>query len=182
MWDNGAFSHYRAGGVLDHIAFQNWVEPRLGHPHWAVIPDVIDGTVEQNRQLLKQWSLPPFLSAPVWHMGLPIDWLLEIADNWPRFCFGSSGAYWQVGSERWKSRTDVAWNALENHGHKPWVHLLRGLAICGCEWPFASADSVNVAVSYARNGEKPIDMIRRIDAKQSPIKWDIVPVQQTMQL
>ena len=52
MWDNGAFTHHQRGGELDIAAYSKWVEPLLGHPHWAVIPDVIDGTVEEQRDMI----------------------------------------------------------------------------------------------------------------------------------
>lgn len=171
MWDNGAFSAYTRGEKFDPVAFARWVEPRLGHPHWAVVPDVIGGDVDAQREAAKDWPHPKELSAPVWHMDLPIDWLLEIADNWPRFCFGSSGAYWQVGSELWERRADEAWNALERRGHRPWVHMMRGLALCGERWPFASADSVNVARNFKSARVCPERMARAIDARQSPVRW-----------
>lgn len=171
MWDNGAFSAYTRGEKFDPVAFAKWVEPRLGHPHWAVVPDVIGGDVDAQREAAKDWPHPKELSAPVWHMDLSIDWLLEIADNWPRFCFGSAGAYWQVGSELWERRADEAWNALERRGHRPWVHMMRGLALCGERWPFASADSVNVARNFKSARVCPERMARTIDARQSPVRW-----------
>lgn len=178
MWDNGAFS-FRDKGGLDPLAFAEWVEPRLEHPHWAVVPDVIDGAVEQQRELVSAWPHSRALSAPVWHMGLSIDWLLELADTWPRICFGSTSKYWQVGSEAWERRADEAWNALERRGLRPWVHMLRGLSLCGDRWPFASADSVNVALNFKGSksrGQSPVcpeRMARRIDAVQCPIRWTI---------
>lgn len=186
MWDNGAFSTYRSGRSFDPAAFAAWVEPRLGHPHWAVIPDVIDGTVEEQRAMVASWPHPRALSAPVWHMALPINWLLELADAWPRVCFGSSGAFWQVGSEAWERRADEAWNALERRGLRPWVHMMRGLSLCGERWPFASADSVNVALNFkgskSRNQSAvcPERMARVIDARQCPIRWQARPEQADM--
>jgi hypothetical protein len=177
MWDNGAFTAYTKGKTLDVPAYQKWVEPKLGHPHWCIIPDVIDGPVEDQRAMVEAWSLPRELSAPVWHMGLSIDWLLELADKWPRVCFGSSGAYWQVGSEAWERRSDEAWNALERRGLRPWVHMLRGLDLCGDRWPFASADSVNVARNFKCRRMCPERMARVIDARQSPISWKVRPEQ-----
>lgn len=177
MWDNGAFSTYKSGAVFDPAKFAAWVEPRLGHPHWAVVPDVIDGGVSEQREMVKAWPHPRQLSAPVWHMGLDTDWLLELADNWPRVCFGSSGKYWQVGSEAWERRADEAFNALERRGLRPWVHMLRGLSLCGERWPFASADSVNVALNFKGSksrGQSPVcpeRMARVIDARQCPIRW-----------
>lgn len=171
MWDNGAFTTYQRGKPLDSVAFAKWVEPRLGHPHWAVIPDVIDGSVEDQRRLIDQWPHPKELSAPVWHLALPIDWLIELADRFPRLCFGSSGRYWQVGSQTWERRADEAWNALEKRGLKPWVHMLRGLDLSGDRWPFASADSVNVARNFKSRRVCPERMARIIDGRQSPISW-----------
>lgn len=172
MWDNGAFSLYTRGRAVDWCAYYAWLEPRLGHPHWAVVPDVIDGDVEQQRDLVRQWPHPREFAAPVWHMALPINYLLELADTWPRVCFGSSGAYWQVGGSAWARRADEAFNALaRRHQHLPWIHMLRGLALCGRHWPFASADSVNVARNFKDAGVRPEAMAKRIDAVQCPIRW-----------
>ncbi len=176
MWDNGAFS-FRSKGGLDPIAFSIWVDPRLAHPHWAVIPDVIDGDVDEQKQLINQWNHSKELSAPVWHMGLDIDWLLHLSESFPRICFGSTQKFWQVGSELWERRADEAFNALERRGLRPWVHMLRGLSLCGERWPFASADSTNVALNFKGSRSRhlspvcPERMARVIDARQSPVKW-----------
>ena len=178
MWDNGAFS-FRERGGLDPAAFAKWVEPRLGHPHWCVIPDVIDGDVEEQRALIAAWPLRRDLSAPVWHMGLPLDWLRELADNNWRICFGSTRHFWEVGSDAWRRRADEAFNVLARRGPLPWVHMLRGLAMCGDRWPFASADSVNVARNFKNKGAEccPETMARRIDAVQCPHHWTVAPEQ-----
>lgn len=172
MWDNGAFSFHTKGKPVDWTGFYKWVEPKLGHPHWAVIPDVIDGGSEENDALLKEWPFDPLLSAPVWHLAEPIERLLRLADEWPRVCFGSSGAYWQVGGEAWERRADEAFNALAKQRPLPWIHMLRGLALCGDRWPFASADSVNVARNFKDDNHCPERMARRIDAVQCPISWN----------
>ena len=44
MLDNGAFSAKTRGREFDRDGFYRWIEPILSHPHWAVVPDVIDGT------------------------------------------------------------------------------------------------------------------------------------------
>jgi len=173
MWDNGAFSAYTRGAPFDPLAFAEWVEPRLGHPHWAVIPDVIDGDVDDQRRAAKAWPHPRDLSAPVWHLALPIDWLLELADGWPKICFGSSGPFWQGGSDAWERRVDEAFNALERRNMRPWVHMMRGLAMAGDRWPFASADSVNVARNYKDTNTCPERMARRIDSTQCPVRWRV---------
>jgi len=174
MWDNGAFSLYTKGKVVDWSKFYDWVEPRLGHPHWAVVPDVIGGDVEQNVQLINEWPHPKQFSAVVWHMGEPIDHLLNLVDlGFAKICFGSSGAYWQVGSESWERRCNEAFNELENRGLRPWIHMLRGLALAGDRWPFASADSVNVARNFSSMKVCPERMARRIDSVQCPIRWSV---------
>lgn len=178
MFDNGAFTAFRQGKVFDSVAYQKWLEPRLGHPHWAVVPDVIEGSEDDQRSRLAAWSFPPALSAPVWHLGLSVDYLLELADAWPRVCFGSSARYWQVGSSDWCRRVDEAFGALSRrHRYLPWVHMLRGLAMCGDRWPFASADSVNVARNFKDSNTDPERMARRIDAVQCPVSWAPLPQQ-----
>lgn len=181
MWDSGAFTAHTQRRVVDWSAYYAWLEPRLGHPHWAVIPDVIDGSEADQRALVATW---PFgaLGAPVWHMALSIDYLLELADEWPRVCFGSSQQYWQVGSDPWCRRADEAFNALAKAGPLPWVHMLRGLALAGDRWPFASADSTNIARNFKNVGSEtdPERMARRIDAVQCPIHWAVRPQQQDM--
>lgn len=172
MWDNGAFSNHTLGASQDWSAFYAWLEPRLGHPHWAVVPDVIGGEVEDNLRLISQWPHRLDLSAIVWHLHEPIEHLLDLAQmGFSKVCFGSSGEYWQVGSAKWERRTDEAFNALSQRGPLPWIHMLRGLAMCGDRWPFASADSVNVARNFKDSSTCPERMARRIDAVQCPIRW-----------
>lgn len=178
MFDNGAFTAHTKGKPLDRKGYYAWLEPRLGHPHWAVIPDVIDGSVEAQRDLVAEWPFG-FLGTPVWHLGLPLDYLLELADRWPRISFGSSGRYWQVGSDDWCRRADAAFDALAaRHRHLPWIHMLRGMAMTGDRWPFASVDSVNVARNYKDSNTDPERMARRIDAIQCPVIWRPSPVQE----
>lgn len=173
MWDNGAFSAFTKGSLLQPKKFYDWVEPRLGHPHWAVIPDVIDGSVEQQREYVNEWPFEAEYSCPVWHLALPTDYLLELTDRFPKVCFGSSGAFWNVGSPSWEKRCDEAFNALARHRIRmPWIHMLRGLAQAGKRWPFASADSVNVARNFKNgNGRDCEKMAREIDSIQTPISW-----------
>lgn len=171
MWDNGAFSLHTVGKATDWSGYYRWIEPRLGHPHWAVIPDVIDGDVEANAELVRQWPFSKNLAAPVWHMAEPIKVLLDFAQGFGRVCFGSSGAYWQVGSDPWARRADEAFNELARRNSLPWVHMLRGMAVTGKRWPFASVDSVNVARNFKDSNSCPEAMARVIDAVQCPVKW-----------
>ena len=172
MLDNGAFSAFTRGKQMDFEGYYQWVDEHLQHPHWAVVPDVIDGTVEQQRQLIEQWPFPRELSAPVWHLGLSLEWLVELATDWPRICLGSSGAYWQVGSPAWCERMDQAYEVLTRQFKRlPWVHGMRMLGQSGNRWPLASADSTNVARNFKRNQEHPDEMAGRIDAIQPAKRW-----------
>lgn len=181
MFDNGAFSAYTKGKSFDREGYIRFLDQRLAAPHWAIPPDVIDGTVEEQRTGLATWPYPPALSGPVWHMGLPIDWLLELADNWPRVCFGSTQQYWQVGTDAWCRRADEAFNALaKRHRHLPWIHMLRGMSLSGDRWPFASVDSVNVARNFKDFDLDPERMARRLDAVQCNGVWIVQPQQQDM--
>lgn len=170
MFDNGAFSAWTRGVAMDWGGFFVWCEPLLRHPHWAVLPDVIDGTENDNDELLKLNRLPREFVAPVWHLHESLDRLRRLSDNWPRICFGSSGVYSVPGNEAWINRIDEAWNVLEQSSRKPWVHMLRAMkeAGQGC-WPFASADSTNIARNHAgsvrASAQIPESMAMRIDAQ-----------------
>jgi len=174
MWDNGAFSAYTKGKAFDPNGYYDWLEDKLFGANWAVIPDVIGGDVTEQWEYLKQWPFPRHLSCAVWHMDLPIDWLLELSDEYPRIAFGSSGEYWKVNSEDWQRRADEAWEALEKSGNRNWVHMMRGLRICGKRWPFASADSTNVARNFKNKGKEvcPLEMVNRIDSVQTPMRLE----------
>jgi hypothetical protein len=171
MFDSGAFSAFTRGHQVDWNDYYKWLEPNLAHPHWAVVPDVIGGGVEEQRELQKKWPRDwGLLGAPVWHLNLPTDWLLELAGHWSRICIGSSGQYWDVGGEKWCRRMDQAFNALEKMSVKPWVHGLRMLGQLDGGWPLASADSTNVAQNHNRHGCANC-MAEVIDAQQPVLKW-----------
>jgi len=173
MWDNGAFTCYTKNKPFDKEGYIKWLDDKLYGANWAVIPDVIDGSVEQQREYMKGWPYPLHLSCAVWHMALPIEWLIELVHNYPRIAFGSSGKYWKVNSKEWKDRADEAWEAIDKTKCRPWVHMMRGLKLCGSRWPFASADSTNIARNHGSHAVKKCtrEMADKIDAVQCPLKW-----------
>ena len=77
MLDNGAFSTFTRGAAFDRDGFYAWIEPHLAHPHWAVVPDEIGGTVEQQRAMVSTWPHRREYGAPVWHLGLPLEYLFD---------------------------------------------------------------------------------------------------------
>jgi hypothetical protein len=184
MLDNGAFSLWKANKPVDWPGFYRWADQWLDYPTtWAVIPDVIDGTDADNDALIGEW---PFgdRGAPVWHLHEGIDRLLRLADSFPRICFGSSGEYAEVGTWDWHCRIGEAFNGLsKRHRRLPWIHMLRGMALAGGPYPFASVDSTNIARNHAGNNTRssspkdPRRMADMIDARQCPGNWAMRPQQ-----
>lgn len=150
LWDNGAFSAYTKGAEIDEQALYAWLEPRLYHPHRAVVLDRIGGDVDAQREMVKRWPFPRDLSWPVWHLDKPLDYLGELADSWTGVCLGSAGEYWEIGSTAWERRMDMAFEYLARRGRLPWLHGLRMLGQARA-WPLASADSTNVAQNFGRD-------------------------------
>jgi hypothetical protein len=180
MLDCGAYTRWRTGRATDWPGYYRWCERWLQyHTTWAVIPDVIDGSERENDALIEAW---PFgdRGAPVWHMHEPVARLLRLAQRWPRVCIGSSGAYQSVGGAQWRRRMDAAMDALCGDGPAPvWLHLLRGLKLAGSRYPFASADSTNIARNHAgsrtRARRDPCTMAHRIDQQQCAARWHAAP-------
>lgn len=174
MWDNGAFSSFTKGKPFDKAGYTSWLDDKLYGANWAVIPDVIDGSVDDQRDYMRGWPYPLHLSCAVWHMALPLSWLAELIDTYPRIAFGSSGQYWKVNSPEWQKRADEAWSLIERTNSRPWVHMMRGLKLSDKRWPFASADSTNVARNFKNKGREkcPKLMCDLIDAKQTPLKFN----------
>jgi len=182
MLDNGAFSAKTRGLPFDRDGFYGWVEPLLAHPHWGVVPDVIDGSEDEQREMVKSWPFRKEMGIPVWHLGLSISYLIELCDAWGRVCFGSAGEFWQIGTSKWCHRMDEAFNALVNtYGRQiPWVHGMRMLGQASGPWPLASADSTNVALHHAEHLECAGCMAKRIDSTNPPTKWNIQPLQEVL--
>jgi hypothetical protein len=154
----------------------------LVHPHWGVVPDVIDGSEDEQRQMVKSWPFRKEMGIPVWHLGLSIPYLIELCDAWGRVCFGSAGEFWQIGTTKWCHRMDEAFNALVNaYGRQiPWVHGMRMLGQSSGPWPLASADSTNVALHHAEHLECAGCMAKRIDSTNPPANWKIQPLQEVL--
>lgn len=178
MLDNGAFSSKTLGVPFDRDGFYRWLDPILAHPHWAVVPDVIDGTVEQQREMVKSWPYPREFGIPVWHLGVDLDYLFEICDDWGKVCLGSSGMYWNVGSPTWSRRMDEVFNALaKRYVRLPWTHGMRMLGQGGADWPLSSADSTNVAVNHKDKTDCAGCMAKRINSANPPARWKEQPLQ-----
>ena len=182
--DNGAFSLWRSGAQTDWPGYYTWCEEWLSHPacDWAVIPDVVGGTEEENDALIRQWPLG-FAGVPVWHLNESVDRLVRLADEWPRVALGSAAEY--DVSTPWKclSRLADVLPAISGMNGRPYVKL-HGLRMLNPRIvenvPLSSADSTNVArnigIDQAWSGryapatkEGRVDvLVGRIERHQSP--------------
>jgi hypothetical protein len=153
--DNGAFSFWKQGRPVDWDGYYEWCGEWLLHPacDWAVIPDVIDGTEDENDALLREW---PFghRGVPVWHLNESPERLMELAGEWPRVALGST-AEWDVSvpSKALERLYDVV--PLICRDGRPLVKL-HGLRMLSGRIttlvPLASADSTNVARNIGIDG------------------------------
>jgi hypothetical protein len=172
MLDNGAFTVWKQGAEMDWYAWRDWVEPWLAYRStWCVLPDVIGGSEKDNDSLLLRWA--PVGGRPVWHLHESLDRLRRLVFDFDGICFGSSGVYANVGDDLWRFRVAEAFNAIvEPSGRVPWVHMLRGMALSGSEFPFASVDSTDIARNHNRPQNGARAMAERWDAIQQPARWE----------
>jgi hypothetical protein len=169
--DNGAFSAWRRGLEVNWSDYYAWVDKWRWHPgfDFAIIPDVIGGSEEENDDLIHRWCRrfkEPMVGVPVWHMHESMERLERLAFCWPatslwrfpRLAIGSSGQYSQVGTDVWWHRMEAAMDLLFSKSHTlyglqpvhnvppPKVHGLRMLnPKIFSRLPLASADSTNIA-------------------------------------
>ncbi len=155
--DNGAFSAWRAGEpIKDWWPFYAWAYEagRLPCCDFAVIPDVIDGTEEENDQLVNEWPLDKAFGAPVWHMHESLDRLDRLVSGWRRVCLGSSGEFASPGTPAWWARMSDAMGVACDAGGRPRtkLHGLRMLSTrIFTKLPLSSADSTNVAQNVGKD-------------------------------
>ena len=93
--DNGAFSLWKAGKPVKWMDYYAYVGKWVRHPgfDFAVIPDVIEGSEEDNDALLREWPFHRHEGAAVWHTNESIDRLVRLSREWPLVALGSSGEY-----------------------------------------------------------------------------------------
>lgn len=192
--DNGAFSVWKRGEVLDVAGFTRWAEEWCRHPafEWALIPDTITGTEADNDALLRDW--PRHLhgaGVPVWHLHESIGRLQRLCAEWRTVALGSSGQWRTPGTAEWWDRMGEAMNAICDEQGRPQARL-HGLRMLDPDvfrhLPLASADSTNAVVnsgSLDRFGMYPAPtawqraavIAARIEVHQSAPRWASRPVQ-----
>ncbi|TKU67368.1 hypothetical protein FDX10_08915 [Citrobacter sp. wls713] len=153
--DNGAFSAWKRGLVIDWQQFYQWLIPHYHHPKLSffVIPDVVEGGEADNDELIAK--LPRCFkdkAAPVWHLHESLHRLVELCREWPRVCFGSSGEYATIRTLLWHRRMSEAFETIYcKHSFSTQVHGLRMLdgRVLG-NYPLATADSTNLACNVPK--------------------------------
>ena len=184
--DNGAFTAFKKGVTIaddpDYLdGFYSWAAAICERCPEAVviIPDVIDGSVDQNVELIR-WSIgsevPTDKLVPVWHLHEPLELLQSYCEDFNHVAIGSSGEFWKVDSPEWRTRVGEMFDFLDSLQSdpeyaacyvRPRLHMLRGIGVMD-SWRFDSADSVNVAVNHNRQarGGEDLDSFRdRVETK-----------------
>jgi hypothetical protein len=148
--DNGAFTFWKQEVKMSWPQYYQWVDSWRTHPgfDFAVVPDVIEGTEDENDALADEWPFPRHQGAVVWHINESIGRLQRLARTWPRVCIGSSGE-WDVSSpRRFLGRAVQAIGAICDERDRP-ICKLHGLRMLNpaiySKLPLSSADSTNVA-------------------------------------
>jgi hypothetical protein len=153
--DNGAFSAWkeaqkRGAALPGWEGFYAFVDAWRRHPRFdfAVVPDVIEGSEEENDQLAAQWPFPRHQAAVVWHTNESTERLVRLANEWPRVAIGSSGEYDVSKPSRLVARMKDVLPAICDADGYP-ITKLHGLRMLNAavfrHLPLATADSTNLA-------------------------------------
>lgn len=186
--DNGAFSVWRRGAVLDVKGYVEWVDEWKRHPgfDWCLIPDVIDGTEADNDAMFAEYRAAGgdlLAGVPVWHMHESLERLARLCRTWPRVALGSSGQWADVGTPDWWQRMGEAMDFLcDDVGRPPAkLHGLRMLnPTVFSQLPLSSADSTNAAQNHSRERRlyrltpqmAALKIIDRIEQHCSAPRWN----------
>ena len=198
--DNSAYSFWRNGHKPNWMEYIDWCRSFARHPRFqfALIPDVIDGTEEENDNLLRLWDRVGWTpikitGCPVWHLHKSLERLDRLCDRFDHVALGSSGAWSIPGLESWFDRMDDAWDVICDDDGQPRAktHGLRMLrSDIVSRYPFASCDSTNAVQNGIREAKKngvdggwgKATIARRIEMVQSPSTWVRGNVQSTFEL
>lgn len=151
VFDNGAFSVWKSGKVLNFDEYVRWCDDWKRHPSfdWALIPDVIDGSEDENDKLLQEWP-KDIRGVPVWHLDESINRLVRLAITYDVVALGSSGKFSSPGSIVWWDRINEALPNIVDSKGRPFCKL-HGLRMLNpkvfTRLPLSSADSTNAAVN-----------------------------------
>lgn len=164
--DNGAFSFWKNGEKPNWNNFYANLDDVYDNPKlkFFVIPDVIEGGEAENDFLVRR--LPKAFrdkAAPTWHLHESIDRLVNLCEDWPRVCFGSSGEFAVIRTKQWHERMVSAFSAIAERGLSPMIHGLRMLdgRVLG-NYPLTTADSTNLACNVPKFKVKYPELTKQI--------------------
>lgn len=199
--DNGAFSHWRTtGGTLDIDGYAKFVETyqKLPNHLFHIIPDVIDGTEEQNDKMLEQWESMNISTAgsssPVFHLGESLDRFDRLSKKYSTVCLGSTSKWPRNGSKGWWELMSEFMTAICDSNGRPKCKL-HGLRMLDprifTKLPLFSADSTNAAVNGHRcmkegalkdleRWQGNIRIAQRIEHWQSAKCWSVDNLKQDL--
>lgn len=181
IFDNGAFTAWRSGTpITDWSDYYAWCKEWAKHPafDWALIPDVIDGSEQDNKDLIQEWDRRMHFpirvqGVPVWHLHESLERLHHLCTSrWPIVALGSSVKWATPGTDGWWSRMRDAMQAATNQQGRPHckLHGLRMLdPAIFTRLPLASADSTNCA----QNG----NLLPRFGTYKPPTisqRWEVI--------
>ena len=170
MIDNGAFSIWmqnKKRGKKKTISwdpYYTWIDSIYADITEFILPDVIDGSEEDNDALLTECNL--MNGIPVWHVNESFERLGRLASDYPYIAFGSAGEFSTLGTEKWNKKVSTAMSLLSDKDGVPLVkvHMLRCLnhKIFG-NFAFHSGDSTNLARNHSR--DTPEKILARLSDK-----------------
>ena len=201
-FDNGAYSFFNSQKKVNWDGYYKFVEDAYGpSTDFAIIPDNITGSEKEQDKLIGQWPFGNELQTgwrwkikgvPVWHSAESLLRLEKLAERFDLICIGSSPGL-SPDSPQWWTRMHQAFDILTDKDGNPKikVHLLKGLRpSIFTKLPISSADSTMVGrhtddkTSKWTGTYKPITiftramvLIDRIEAFNSPKRWDRKPIQ-----
>ena len=173
--DNGAFTIWRKGGSVNWDEYYDFVDTIIEDIEFFFIPDVIDGTEEENDFLISHCLWRTDYSkkgVPIWHINESLYRLEYLIEKFDYIAIGSAGEYKDLGTWKWHRRMDEAMKVLCNYDGFPKVkiHMLRCLnPKIFTRYPFHSGDSTGLAQNHSRDGWERI--ISRIEPFNSPLRY-----------
>lgn len=185
--DNGAFTIWKTtGGNIDVGGYKKWVDTIGIHPafDFALIPDIIMGTEDENDRLISQWESDK-VCVPVFHLGESVERFFNLAKNHKKIALGSTSEWGVSGSKRWwKMMANFMDTICDSSGNVPVkLHGLRMLDIKIFQYlPLHSGDSTNAGVNghlCMKKGTHPAitrwqgneRIAQKIEAFQSASHW-----------
>ncbi len=149
--DNGAFSAWQKSRSFDFDGFMHFAKHHYRHPsvNMIIAPDIIDGTEDENNEMLyRAMGIIPLAPwVPVWHMHESLERLHNLCSGFRAVAIGSSGQYAELQTDIWWQRiTEAMKYCCDSEGYPLCdLHGLRQMdPTIFSHVPYASVDSTGV--------------------------------------